>query len=70
MRVDLTTGRVLEVVSMPLPGREVMSVSGGSRGVVYVTGKPLRAFLRLPGEAHGTLITGPPGDAISVVAQP
>lgn len=70
MRADLATGRVLEVVSTPSPGRDVLSVSGGPRGVVYVTGPSLRAYLRLPGEAHGTAVTGLPADATAVVAQP
>ncbi len=74
VRVELATGRVLGLVSTPLPGREVQSVSGGNLGVVYVTrtssGESRRVYLRLPGETRGTIVTGLPSDVVAVVAQP
>lgn len=72
VRVDLATGRVLEVIATALPGRSVTSVSGGPRGVVYVTAGRggTRAYLRLPGEKHGVLVTGLPADVEGIVAQP
>lgn len=72
VRVDLATGRVVEVVATPAPGRGVVSVSGGARGVVYVTegDTGTRTYLRLPGEAHGTIVAGLADDVKDVVAQP
>lgn len=70
VRVDLKSGKVLEVIATADSGRGMVSVSGGPRGVVYVTqgSSGQRVFLRLPGEKRGTRITGlPAGD---VFAQP
>jgi len=72
VRVDLLTGRVLEVIAVPAKGRSVDSVSGGERGIFYVTegAKDSRAYLRLPGEKHGVRVTGLPADSWWLVAQP
>lgn len=75
VRVELPTGRVLEVVATPARGRKVVAVSGGARGVVYLTAATgdapdLRVYLRLPGEKQGTQVTGLPADVQTVVAQP
>jgi hypothetical protein len=74
VRVDLRTGRILEVVASPLPGRFVTEVSGGSRGVLYGTNDTgrqdsARFYARLPKELHGTPIVGLPKDVVDVVAQ-
>jgi hypothetical protein len=75
VRVDLQTGRILEVIATPAKGRYVDAVTGGPHGVVYVTGAQrqgpdLRVYLRWPGEEHGSPIIGLPADVETVVAQP
>ena len=71
VRVDLGSGR-REVIATPAMNRDLLSVSGGDRGIVYVTegSGPNRCYLRLPGEKHGVLITGLPADVIRVFAPP
>lgn len=72
VRLDLATGRVLQVVATAAEGREVIGVSGGTE-VVYVTAAgpegPVKAYLRRAGEAKGTPITGLPADTTAVLAQ-
>jgi hypothetical protein len=75
VRVDLRTGRVVEVVATAAAGRFVDVVTGGPHGVVYGTRpessySPLKAYLRWPGEKHGVPITGLPADVERLVAQP
>lgn len=73
VRVDLATGRVLQVVATAAAGRNVVGVSGGEPAVVYTTAagfdQPVRAYVRRAGEAKGTPITGLPADARDVLAQ-
>jgi hypothetical protein len=68
VRVDLATGNVLEVIATPDVGRELISVSGGRSGVIYVTAREndQRVYLRLPGEKRGTRITGLPTGEVFV----
>lgn len=75
VRVELSTGKVLEVIATPAKGRFLNAVTGGAHGIVYVTDaegdhRDVRVYLRWPGEKHGTLITGLPADVETVVAQP
>jgi hypothetical protein len=75
VRVDLRSGRVLDVVASPAAGRSIQLVSGGRDGVLYASVSQrsfngMRVYLRWPGEKHGTLITGLPADLERVVAQP
>ncbi len=73
VRVAIPAGQVLEVIAVPADGRVIASVSGGPKGIVYVTRGnkgDLRVYLRLPGEKHGALITGLPTDVEGAVAQP
>lgn len=74
VRVDLRTGAVLDIISTPLPGRNVVGVSGGPRGVAYVTrthvGRDPRFYLRYPGEERGAPLEGLPADTVDVVAAP
>lgn len=73
VRIDLGTGKVLQVVATAAAGREVLGVSGDADEVVYVTAAgregPLQAYLRTAGEAQGTPITGLPADTRAVLAQ-
>lgn len=71
---DVTTGRVAQVVSVPATGREIWSVSGGERGVLYATlgDDGVRRYWRRPGERHGRPLAGLPADDdgdVVVVAQ-
>jgi len=82
VRVDLRTGQVRDVVAFPAAGREVTGVSGGARGVLYVTAKRDRASsddvrgrqivvsVRYPGEERGQPLSGLPADVVSTVLQP
>ena len=72
VRVDLTTGRLIEVIATPADGRRVRSVTGGEHGFVYVTegSHDTRVYLRWPGERRGTRVTGLPADALHLRAQP
>ena len=75
VRLDVRTGRVLEVIATPARGRSLWNVTGGPHGFVYVTISngprvDMRAYVRWPGERHGTPITGLPSDVEEVVAQP
>ena len=70
VRIDLATGRVLEVLATAGPERNVYDVSGSRDAVVYATGvnpDDLKAYLRLAGEPRGTPITGLPADVLQVV---
>lgn len=72
VRVDLATGRVLEVLATAAEGRDMRGVSGSRDAVVYVTAEldePLKPYLRLAGERRGTPITGLPADAEQVLTQ-
>lgn len=68
---DTSTGEVVEVVAVPLPGRDVTQVSGGAKGVLYVTSGTDgdRVYWRAPGQAHGTPLTGLPVGFKAAVAQ-
>ncbi|MDX6275784.1 MAG: hypothetical protein QOJ92_2994 [Frankiales bacterium] len=72
VRLNLTTGAVLEVVAVPATGREAMAVSG-DHAVLYVTqsnrGTDRKVYLRLPGEAHGLEVTGLPSGVATAVLQ-
>lgn len=72
VRFDLATGRVLEVIATPAPSRFMISVGGGSRGVVYRTGGTRNdaVYLRFPGDKHGTRITGLPFINGTLAVQP
>lgn len=73
----MASGRVLQILATAAKGRDLVSVSGSEAAVVYVTGvfdgdngwTDTKAYLRLPGESRGTLITGLPADFQTVVAQ-
>jgi hypothetical protein len=73
VRVDLHTGRVLEIVAVAAAERTITSVSGGDHGIVYVTegGNPSskRVYVRWPGEKHGTRVVGLPAQFDAAVAQ-
>ena len=81
VRVDLRTGQVRDVVAFPAAGREVTSVSGGARGVLYVTqerdsrrddlrDRQVVVSVRYPDEARGQPLTGLPSDVLAAVLQP
>ena len=76
VRIDVASGRVLQVLATAAEGRNLINVSGTEEAVLYVTGDfggdggtDAKAYLRLPGESRGTLITGLPADFETVVAQ-
>ncbi len=72
VRLDLASGRVLEVVSTPLKGRNMHSVSGGAGGVLYQTvgfDGDLKTYWRAPGERRGSPVSGLPNDMLGAVAQ-
>lgn len=72
VRIDLTTGRVLEVLATADTGRDVVGISGSPQAVVYVTAPgdgPRKAYLRLAGDRRGQLIAGLPADARQVVTR-
>lgn len=71
VRIDLVSGRVLEVLATAAGDRLVTGVSGGAQAVVYLTGSgpgPVRTYLRLAGESRGTTVTGLPADTEQVLA--
>jgi hypothetical protein len=73
VRMNVTSGRIVDVVATALPGRQVRSVSGGERGVLYRTGdydRDVRTYWRMPGEKRGLPLLGLPSDARDVLAQP
>lgn len=74
VRVDLATGRRVDIIGTALPGRDVTAVSGGPAGVIYRTESGSqndpRYYLLLPGDTVGRPILGLPADAVDVVAQP
>lgn len=72
VEVSLSDGRVLRTLVTPAEGRDVLSVSGNSRTIAYVT-RPSdegdapgerRHYLRWTGEDAGTLLEGL-GDAVA-----
>ena len=72
--VDRTTSRVLEIVAVAEPGRQVTLATGGVRGVVFDTDvdgedTDVKTYLRLPGEKSGRLLKGLPLGA-RIAAQP
>lgn len=71
VRLDLHTGRVLEVVAVAATDRSLVAVSGGSHGLVYVTegARGSRVYVRWPGEKHGTPVVGLPATFDRVIAQ-
>ncbi len=76
VRIDVTDGRVLQTIATAAKGRDLISVSGTAKAVVYVTGvfdgdkwTDTKAYLRLPRESRGTLISGLPTDFQTVVTQ-
>lgn len=73
VRIDLHSGRVLEVVAFAAASRNLDGASGGSHGLVYVTeGGPKsekRVYVRWPGEAHGQPVVGLPTVFDEVVTQ-
>jgi hypothetical protein len=72
VRLDLRTGRVLEVVGVAADVRVLGDVSGGRRGIVYETegnAGDKRVYVRWPGEKHGTRVSGLPSDFFQVTAQ-
>lgn len=79
VRVGLPSGEIVEVIATAATGRYLNQVSGGARGVLYVTevdpvlvgggNVDVRLYLRLPGEKHGVAVTGLPSDVNEVVAQ-
>jgi hypothetical protein len=76
VRIDLTDGRVLQTIATAAKGRNLVSVSGTAKALVYVTGASdgdgwtdTKAYLRLPRESRGTPITGLPTDFQTVVTQ-
>jgi hypothetical protein len=72
VRLDLRTGRVLEVVAVAADDRELGDVSGGGRGIVYETegnSNDKRVYVRWPGEKHGTRVSGLPSGFFRVTAQ-
>jgi len=72
VRLDLRTGRVLEVVAVAAEGRLLGDVSGGTRGILYETesgSEDRRVYVRWPGEQHGTRVAGLPSGFFGVVAQ-
>ena len=62
VRLDLRTGEVLEVVAFAAKDRDLVDVSGGRHGLLYVTegGSPLskKVYARWPGEPKSQLVTG------------
>lgn len=76
VRIDLSSGRVTELVARADKDRWVASVSGGRKGIAYVTGGirgtydrvDLRFYVRLPGQARGSRLSGVPADAQAVLA--
>lgn len=69
----MRSGAVESVVSVPLPKRNMHSVSGGDGGVLYQTvgfDGDVRTYWRRPGEARGEPLSGVPADATTIVAQP
>ena len=82
VRVDLRTGQVRDVVALPAGGREVTNVSGGARGVLYLTQKrdvrwdddardrQIVVSLRYPDQERGQPLTGLPSDVLAAVLQP
>jgi hypothetical protein len=73
VEIDVATGQVASVVSLPAKNRRLSSVSGGADGVLYRTegsdGR-LATYWRAPGQAHGRPLAGLPADVSDVVAQP
>jgi hypothetical protein len=72
VRLDLRSGRVLEVVAVAADDRQLGDVSGGPRGIVYETegsSNDKRVYVRWPGEMHGSRVSGLPGGFFGVVAQ-
>ena len=76
VRIEVASGRVLQVLATAAEGRTLIDVSGTEEAVLYVTGAfdddggtDTKAYLRLPGESRGTLITGLPAGFETVVAQ-
>ena len=72
VRLRPSDGKVLGVVAFPREGRDVTSVSGGPRAVVYVTSADREdavVSVRWGVDGPGTPISGLPAGA-SVVAQP
>jgi hypothetical protein len=72
VEINLSTGRIASVISTPAKGRNISSVSGGALGLLYTTvgaGGDLRIYWRKLGSAHGTTLSGLPGDLRTVVAQ-
>lgn len=72
VRLRPSDGEVLSVVAFPREGRDVTSVSGGTRALVYTTsadGKDVVTSVRWASQDAGTPISGLPAGAV-VVAQP
>lgn len=71
VRIDLRTGRVLQVLATAAEGRDVIGVSGSLDAVVYLTagGRPgsAKTYLRLAGEARGTPVSGLPSDVVQAL---
>jgi hypothetical protein len=76
VRLRLSDGAVVAVIATPRAGRDVVDVSGGERGVLYITGvegeelTDVAVSLRWAGEAHGAPLTGLPADLTLAAAQP
>lgn len=73
VRIDIATGRVLDVLMTARPGRHLVSITGGARGIVYVTSAGFesedpRFYVRFPGETRGAPLRGVPADADQLVA--
>lgn len=74
VRMELATGKVLEVVAFPREGRHVAAVSGSRRAALYVTraddGTDTVVSVRHRGESRGAPVRGLPSDVDLAVAQP
>lgn len=73
VEMNVASGRVDSVVSVPAKDRRISSVSGGVRGVLYRTegsDGQVWTYWRAPGQAHGVPLAGIPSDSTDLVAQP
>ncbi|MDP9165818.1 MAG: hypothetical protein M3O32_07125 [Actinomycetota bacterium] len=75
LRIQIPTGKVLDVVALPGPRRDVTSVSGGPTGIVYSTqpspdvgSVDAKFYIRFPRQPVGLPILGLPADTAHVVA--
>ncbi len=71
VRVEVASGRVIDLVATAADGRALRGVSGSAEAVLYTTGRDdgsdVKHYLRRAGEQRGTPVSGLPADVEQAV---